>query len=60
MSSLEDKQAELSDIRAILEGMLADLDSAESCETEKDFHANVLSLKDGLRDLTSEIEEALS
>ena len=60
MRDLNDRQAELHDAIKAAEELLAALQSAESCETEEDFEANLGDALGFLKEIKSEIKELVT
>lgn len=60
VGNLNDRQANVADLRQILSSLEDDLINAESCETPADFDANMASFIEGAKQLFKEATGMLS
>ncbi len=58
--SLEDQQAEIAELRALVANVTEALENAESCETKEDFRANIEEAVSSLTTLLGELRELAS
>lgn len=58
--NIEDRQDEIDDIKKLAQTLLDSLDCAESCETPKDFDANVDAVDENLKEITAALKELRS
>jgi hypothetical protein len=55
--NLEDRQAEIDDIKKLAQALLDSLDCAEGCETPTDFDANIEAVFENMKEITAALKE---